>query len=188
MNKTVTSREAILAASRKLVMEKGIQAVNMRSVASVCGTAVGSVYNYFPSKSELLTATVEEVWKEIFHMPEQPAEFSDFAGCVAWLFERIREGSRKYPGFFTLHSMSFAAENRQQGRRMMEHYFDHMKKGLRHVLECDPSVKQGAFNDILTPESFVDMVFFNVTYSLLEEREDCRPLLEMIRRVIYESC
>ena len=48
MNKTVTSREAILAASQKLVMEKGLQAVNMRTVASVCGVAVGSVYNYFP--------------------------------------------------------------------------------------------------------------------------------------------
>ena len=57
MNKTVTSREAILAASQKLVMEKGLQAVNMRTVASVCGVAVGSVYNYFPSKAELLTAT-----------------------------------------------------------------------------------------------------------------------------------
>ena len=61
MNKTVTSREAILAASQKLVMEKGLQAVNMRTVASVCGVAVGSVYNYFPSKAELLTATVENV-------------------------------------------------------------------------------------------------------------------------------
>ena len=35
LNKTVTSREAILAASQKLVMEKGLQAVNMRTVASV---------------------------------------------------------------------------------------------------------------------------------------------------------
>ena len=32
LNKTVTSREAILAASQKLVMEKGLQAVNMRTV------------------------------------------------------------------------------------------------------------------------------------------------------------
>lgn len=50
LNKTVTSREAILAASQKLVMEKGLQAVNMRTVASVCGVAVGSVYNYFPQR------------------------------------------------------------------------------------------------------------------------------------------
>ena len=50
LNKTVTSREAILAASQKLVMEKGLQAVNMRTVASVCGVAVGSVYNYFSLK------------------------------------------------------------------------------------------------------------------------------------------
>ena len=89
MNKTVTSREAILAASQKLVMEKGLQAVNMRTVASVCGVAVGSVYNYFPSKAELLTATVENVWREIFHMPEGSVQFLNFADSVAKGFKTI---------------------------------------------------------------------------------------------------
>ena len=48
MNTVVTSREQILAASRKLIAEKGWAQVNIRSVAAACGVSVGSIYNYFP--------------------------------------------------------------------------------------------------------------------------------------------
>ena len=185
MNKTVTSREAILAASQKLVMEKGLQAVNMRTVASVCGVAVGSVYNYFPSKAELLTATVENVWREIFHMPEGSVQFLNFADSVAWVYERIQKGSKQYPGFFTLHSVSFAAGEKETGRLKMEQYFDHMKTELCRVLKMDQCVNPEAFNDKLTLQSFVDLVFTNITSSLLEEKRDCSALIEIIKRVIY---
>ena len=59
MNTIVTSREEILKASRKLAMEKGWKAVSIRSVAAACGVSVGSIYYYFPSKTALLTDTVE---------------------------------------------------------------------------------------------------------------------------------
>lgn len=49
-------------------MEKGLSAINMRTVASACGVAVGSIYKYFPSKTDLIYATVADVWKDIFHM------------------------------------------------------------------------------------------------------------------------
>ena len=53
MNKVVTSREEILRVSRKLLKEQNGAALNIRTVASACGVSVGSIYNYFHSKSEL---------------------------------------------------------------------------------------------------------------------------------------
>ena len=66
MNKAVTSKEEILEVSRKIAARDGITAVNMRTVAAECGIALGSLYNYFVSKAELLSATVEAVWADIF--------------------------------------------------------------------------------------------------------------------------
>lgn len=65
MNKTVTSKEDILSVSRELAAEKGIQEINMRSVAARCGVAVGSVYNYFSSKNDLMIAVIDSIWNEI---------------------------------------------------------------------------------------------------------------------------
>ena len=68
MNTVVTSKEAILKASRNLVQTQGWGAVNIRTVASACGISVGSIYNYFPSKSDLMKATVESVWLSLIHI------------------------------------------------------------------------------------------------------------------------
>ena len=70
MNPVVTSKEEILKTSRKLIQQQGWTAINIRSVAAACGVSVGSIYNYFDSKSALISAVVESIWCEIFHRPE----------------------------------------------------------------------------------------------------------------------
>ena len=70
MNTVITSREAILETSRRLIREQGWGAVSIRSVAQACSISIGSVYNYFDGKSDLIAATVESVWGDIFHLPE----------------------------------------------------------------------------------------------------------------------
>ena len=185
MNTIITSREAILSASRRLVMERGLTALNMRGVAAACGVAVGSVYHYFPSKDALLLATVEDVWRDIFHLHAQPS-FSGFVPCVQWLYQQLREGCARYPGFFSLHSMALSAHARTEGRQRMEQAFDHMRAALLAVLARDPQVSPHAFSpDTLTQEDFVEQILTLVVSALLQGREDCRPVLELARRVLY---
>ena len=119
MNTIVTSKEAILRTSRQLIQQQGWNAVNIRAVAKACDISVGSIYNYFGSKSELVAATVESVWCDIFHFPENGGAFGSFPSCVEWAFARMREGEEKYPGFFTLHSMSFVGADRSDGQQRM---------------------------------------------------------------------
>ena len=67
INTAVISKEDILQVCRDLIREKGWEAVNIRAVAGACDISVGSVYNYFRSKSDLIAAAVESVWCDIFH-------------------------------------------------------------------------------------------------------------------------
>ena len=71
MNIVVTSKDEILKTNRELIQKQGWSAVSIRSVAAACGVSVGSIYNYFKSKEALMSATVESVWCDIFHLPEQ---------------------------------------------------------------------------------------------------------------------
>ena len=94
LNMAVTSREEILAVCREIVAEEGLSSVNMRLVASRCNIALGSVYNYFPSKSELLLATIESVWMDIFHMNGQVLVFESLQhvlpGCLIRCIKAVR--------------------------------------------------------------------------------------------------
>lgn len=52
----------LLAEARKQIAERGYSATTVRSIASACGIAVGTVYNYFPSKEMLVASFVAEDW------------------------------------------------------------------------------------------------------------------------------
>ncbi|MEG1932236.1 MAG: TetR/AcrR family transcriptional regulator [Pygmaiobacter sp.] len=185
MNTVVTSREAILRICRKMVAEQGLSALNMRAVAQQCNVALGSLYNYFPSKSELLLATIESVWQDIFHL-ERPCEAQlTFLEDVKRIFCSLNEGMVAYPNFLTAHSIGFAGGDRGHARHTMEHYFLHMKHGLLKTLKQDTSVRQDAFTETFTPEALVDFILSALLSLLVQRASSCDLLLEMLRRTLY---
>jgi len=54
-------RDAILAAARLLASEGGMAAVQVATVAARAGIATGTVYRYFPGKTELVAALLQEI-------------------------------------------------------------------------------------------------------------------------------
>lgn len=69
MNTLVTSRKDILEASRTLAQKGTAEGISIISVAAACGVSVGSIYNYFQSKTDLVAATAESIWEDVFHTP-----------------------------------------------------------------------------------------------------------------------
>lgn len=55
-------RSSILKCAKDELLEKGYDALNIRAVARECGIAVGTVYNYFPSKETLAAHIMMEDW------------------------------------------------------------------------------------------------------------------------------
>ena len=185
MNTVVTSKEEILKISRELIRQQGWSAINVRSVAAACGVSVGSIYNYFDSKSDLLGAAVESVWCEIFHRPEDGAVFRDVLACISWMYERMEYGCRLYPGFFTLHSLGFLREDKTDGKRRMQETWQHILSGLCSVLKRDPKVRPDAFTEQFTAEKFADVLFSLMLSALLRQDYDPNPVLEIVRRTLY---
>ncbi|MCI8654239.1 MAG: TetR/AcrR family transcriptional regulator [Angelakisella sp.] len=185
MNTVVTSKEDILKASRRLIQQQGWSAVNIRSVAAACGVSVGSIYNYFDSKTALVSATVESVWGEIFHRPENGTVFQDTQACVTWMYRQMEQGSRQYPGFFTLHSLGFMGEDKADGKQRMQQTWQHILDELNSVLRRDARIRAGAFTGQFTAERFADVLFSLMLSALLRQDYDPTALLEIIRRTLY---
>lgn len=185
INTIVTSKEAIVAVCVDLAAQSGLQALNMRSVAEKCHVSVGSVYNYFPSKADLVAATVQSVWHSIFHMDSTCRPPASFCEYVEWIFRMVQAGAKAHPNFFTAHSMSFAGSDKGKGRQVMEDYFGHMKSGLLAALQNDPCVRSNAFDEQFTQAAFVDFVFSNLLSLLMRGSRSCDMLTEVITRTIY---
>ncbi len=55
--------EKILETAQHLFTSESYAGVDMRRIATETGIATGTLYNYFPSKQDLLLAVVEHVWR-----------------------------------------------------------------------------------------------------------------------------
>ena len=145
----------------------------------------GSIYNYYDSKAELISATVESVWCEIFHRPQDEAVFQDVQTCVKWMYERMAYGYEQYPGFFTLHSLGFMQEDKADGKRHMQQIWHHILNGLCTVLQQDTKIRPDAFNAQFTVEKFADVLFSLMLSALLRQDYDPAAVLEIVRRTLY---
>ncbi len=185
MNLPATSKEEIISVCQKIAQEKGLPSVNMRSVAKECKLSVGAIYNYFPSKTELICETIESIWKDIFFMHGKHYAFKDFVDCLAWLFESVQKGKEKYPEFLSVHTLAFVTDNKQDGHEIMEKYFIHIKKSLYMVLVNDKNVRKDAFNENLDPNTFVDYVFELFISSIIKSDKEYKGVLEIVKKCIY---
>ena len=185
MNPMATSKENILQISRKLIQQNGWAGVNIRSVAAACGVSVGCIYNYFGSKTDLLSATVESVWNDIFHHPEDEAVFQDTLSCVRWMYKQLEYGCQRYPGFFTHHALGFVQQDTADGKQQMQRAWQHILDALCTVLRNDARIRADAFTEEFTVEKFAEMLFSLMLSALVRQDFDLSTVLEIVRRAVY---
>jgi len=59
-------RKAVMDSAVFLFSSKGYAATSIQDIVAHSGFSVGTVYNYFANKEELLTSLIEEGWEEFF--------------------------------------------------------------------------------------------------------------------------
>jgi AcrR family transcriptional regulator len=173
MNLNATSKANILKTSREIIQQNGWAGVNIRSVAAACGVSVGCIYNYFASKTELLSATVESIWSDIFHHPENEVVFQDTLSCVRWMYQQLEDGCQRYPGFFTHHALGFVRQDTADGKQQMQRAWRHILEALCVVLQNDTKIRADAFTEEFTVEKFAEILFSLMLSALV--RQDFDP-------------
>jgi len=63
MRNRILTKESVLEAAGKIIVEEGMPQCSMRRIASVLGVAVGTIYNYYKSREELLVDLFTISWK-----------------------------------------------------------------------------------------------------------------------------
>ena len=180
-----TSKEEILKTSRVLIQQNGWEAVNIRAVAAACGVSVGCIYNYFGSKTELVSAAVESIWSDIFHHPEDEVVFQDTLSCVRWMYQQLEDGCQRYPGFFTHHALGFVRQDTADGKQQMQRAWRHILEALCVVLQNDTKIRADAFTEEFTVEKFAEILFSLMLSALVRQDFDPSTVLEIVRRAIY---
>lgn len=184
MNPPNTSREEIMRVSRKIVSEKGLPALNMRTLAKECGIALGTLYNYYSDKDELVVAAIESVWQDILEKsaPDSGVRFSQY---VTQIYARILSGLKDYPDFFAAHSISVAGSAKGKARGTMERCFGKIRGELHAALLADKNVDRSIFSETFREEDLIGHILDTITISIIKGKSDCAALTEILDRLLY---
>ena len=63
-------KQLILDNAKNILYSEGYSNLNIRSVAKACGLAVGTIYNYYPTKKDLVIEMMMEYWEQCFNALE----------------------------------------------------------------------------------------------------------------------
>lgn len=183
MNKSVISRGQLLAAAKEIAYTQGLAAVNIRAVAAAGGVAVGSLYNYFPTKADLIAAVIEDFWRVAAHRETcSPRPGEPFPDYVGRLYEALRVELAAFRSDWLRQVSALGAEERQKGRALEERCFAHLKSNLLRALEGDPAAPRSG--PAARREEFADFVFSNMLALLRADREDCAYLRQILESVL----
>lgn len=188
MNKVVTTREELLHTAQEIVFQEGMDKLSIRTLAKKHDISIGAVYNYFPSKSELVLAIIEDFWKQVFHhdiceMSKQ-LPFPEFYEMV---YQRLVTHSE---AFFSvlLGQLNILKDNdKEKGKQMEQKYLAHIQKGFLYALQQDESIDDCIWNEVFTKENFVRFLLDMMISDLTHQRMDCHFTKEILERLLYKK-
>lgn len=186
MNKNVTSHELIIEACKRITKNNGLNAINIRSVATECNVSVGSIYNYFSNKDILVLDTIDYIWDEVLHEKTKTCDEDDLRATVKWIFDRIAFGHRKYPEFFSAHIFAVTDKNKEYGRRIMARYVSRIRSYMVKAIETDPRIPEAAFDDKFTKNALADFIITMMMNSIMQKRFDSDTFLEILERAVFQ--
>ena len=133
-------RENLLKETRKMLLKNGYDAVTIRGIASTCGAATGTVYNYFPSKEALIAHAILGDWLDhVTHAREKLAITSDVRKGLAIILECIGDFSRRYRATFRQSGITLAGSAYTERHDMLCDQIIDLIRVLEERFACAPS-------------------------------------------------
>ena len=159
-NKPVISKQQILDTAFAIASESGLSGLSIREVARACNVAVGTVYNSYPTKYDLVNDVVGRFWNEALadSMPGAIAG-DDFIGFCEGLALQLSGALARFRDDWLTEVAA---------------------------LERDPNVAHDRLLGALAPEPLCAFVWDSMLSSIKRSDPRCETLFTLLRRTLYE--
>ncbi len=178
-------KETILAAAKEIAVSRGISKVDMRSVASASGIALGTVYNYFPSKGDLLAEIIEDFWEGAFATVDwSRLECHSFYDNLATIYRLLYQYFRRFKENWLDQLALLDAQERSLGRQKQDEYYGRIRCRIVALMEMDSDLRSDrGWTALATKERLAEFILENMLTSLRKGEQDISFLIAVLRHV-----
>lgn len=130
-------RETVLQTAKNTLLSDGYDRLSLRGVARQCNIAVGTIYNYFPTKLALIAAIMLEDWTEQTEKMQKDCAIAENAEAgIKSIYSNLREFAVLYQDVWnmSMHSKE-VSDVMLNGRSKRQMLIEQLVDVIRALLE-----------------------------------------------------
>lgn len=128
--------ELILKVAKELAYTEGLGQISMRKVASNCDIGLGTIYNYYPTKTDIIFAVVEEFWSECFrNMRKVYNNELNFFEQLENVYFYILEYLKRFENNWLEDLTNLSSTNKQKGKQKEAQFIKKLINVFKELIE-----------------------------------------------------
>ena len=175
MKPHITTQEIILAHAMEIAKTQGVDKLSIRKLATACGIAIGSVYNYFPNKDAVVTVMADQFWNGIFE--DQERVYRSHMGFTAFV-------EAYYAFLYAKLSPYDSSWIREMDGKIPK---GQVLELFRRALAEDMRANGAIWNMEFHPDNFCEYVFSNLMALLANGEVSPRFFIFLLENLLYRE-
>lgn len=178
-------KEVILSKAKDIAINEGINKINIRTVAKKSGVSIGTVYNYFPSKGDLLVAVIQDFWQGALNDVDWISLIdNDFYENLEKVYSVLYDYLHKFKENWLEQLALLKTQEKLIGRQKEDEYFQKMYGKLILLIDMDNKLQQYPWSEIISKENMAEFIFENMLIMLKKEKEDMKFFIELLKIIM----
>lgn len=178
-------KEVILSKAKEIAVNEGITKINIRTVAKNSGIAIGTVYNYFPSKKELLAAVIQNFWEEAFDDVDWKSfKDNNFYENLEKVYSILYDYLHKFKENWLDQISLLKTQEKLLGRQKEDEYFQKMYGKIRLLIDMDGNLQSYQWSKSISKDNMSEFIFQNMLILLKKEKKDMKLFILLLKKIM----
>ncbi|KNF08349.1 TetR-family transcriptional regulator [Gottschalkia purinilytica] len=178
-------KETILNSAREIAFEKGLSNVNIRDVAKKSDIALGTVYNYFPTKGDLLASVIESFWIDARSYIYLHSDTNhDFYENIQNMYKNLSSYFYEFEKNWLNQIALIKSEDKVTGKQKMDEYLLEIQKEIIHLMDMDQNIKNHKWTEALTKEKCASFILNNFMFMINKKENNIDYFIEILKRTL----
>lgn len=181
----VDQKENLLSSAKEIALMQGISKINIRSVAQKSGVSIGTVYNYYPTKADLIVTVIEDFWAEAFkNIDMKMSREKSFYENIEHIYNSLLEHLHKFKTNWLNQISLLDIEEKKLGRKKEGEYFTRVHAMIISLMEMDNTISAKVWDDEITKEKTAAFIFDNMISILKKEQGDFNFFIAVLKKIM----
>lgn len=176
-------KQHILDIAKALASKYGISKINVRMVAKESGVAIGTIYNYYPAKGDIIAAVIADFWKAAFaNISPDIFHKVDLISALEQVYYELLKYVSSFKDNWLEQLMLLNAKDKDIGRAMEKEYMQKIYSAILALLEHNAHVLEHYTHQ--EREGLARFIYDNILLMLKRNEQDFSLFKKILQRII----